>query len=47
MLSFSDWFPMALAGVTFTLLGALKLYGFFRGIEGGHDKPIGKRLCGT
>jgi hypothetical protein len=47
MLPFADWFPLALAGVTFTTLGALKLYGLRRGIVGGRDRPFAARLCGT
>ena len=44
---FASWFPPALVGTTFILLGCLKLYGFFRGVQGGRDKPLGQRLCGT
>lgn len=47
MISIVEWLPLAVVGVTFTLLGVLKLYGFARGIVGGHDKPIGQQLCGT
>jgi hypothetical protein len=42
-----EWFPPALVGTIFTLVGVLKLYGLVRGIEGGQGKPIGQRLCGT
>jgi hypothetical protein len=45
--AFSDWFPPALAGVLFTILGAAKLYGLRRGVVGGHGKPVAQRLCGT
>jgi hypothetical protein len=46
-MAFSEWFPPALAGVVFTLLGGLKLYGAIRGTVGGHDKPLLERACGT
>jgi hypothetical protein len=47
MISLADWLPPALVGTTFTLLGALKLYGFVRGVVGGADKPFITKLCGT
>ncbi len=47
MASVTSWLPPALAGVTFTLLGSIKLYGYIRGIEGGAGRPALKRLCGT
>jgi hypothetical protein len=47
MLTFSDSFPLATAGLTFTLLGGIKLWGLRRGIVGGADKPAVQRLCGT
>jgi hypothetical protein len=47
MLPFAEWFPLALAGVTFTVLGGFKVYGLRRGIVGGRDKPVVQRLCGT
>jgi hypothetical protein len=47
MMYFFDWFIPALLGVTFTLLGLLKLYGLSQGIVGGHDKPLATQLCGT
>jgi hypothetical protein len=47
MLPFTDWFPLALVGTVFTLLGCLKLYGLARGIEGGRGRPVARRLCGT
>jgi hypothetical protein len=47
MLSLADWLPPACVGVTFTAFGILKLYGFFRGVVGGHDKPMLQRACGT
>jgi hypothetical protein len=47
MISFINWFVPALVGTTFTLMGALKLYGFVRGIVGGADKPYITKLCGT
>ena len=47
MIPFSDWFPLTLLGVTYTLLGSLKLYGFARGFVGGRDKPFFQYACGT
>ncbi len=47
MISFSDWLPPGVIGVTFTLLGSLKLYGLSRGVVGGADEPFVTRLCGT
>jgi hypothetical protein len=47
MTYFFDWLIPALLGVSFTLLGSLKLYGLSKGIVGGHDKPLAMQLCGT
>jgi hypothetical protein len=47
MLTFSDWFPMAAVGLTFTILGSIKLWGLTQGIVGGADKSFAQRLCGT
>jgi hypothetical protein len=47
MISFTAWFPPALVGGMFTLVGVLKLYGLARGVVGGADKPLATRLCGT
>jgi hypothetical protein len=47
MIYFADWFIPALIGVTFTLLGSLKLYGLSKGVVGGADKPFVTKLCGT
>jgi hypothetical protein len=47
MITFADWFPLAAVGLTFTILGSLKLWGLRRGIVGGGSKPIIQRLCGT
>ena len=47
MPAFSDWFPLAAVGATFTFLGGIKLWGLSRGIVGGADKPTVQRLCGT
>jgi hypothetical protein len=44
---FADWFPLAMVGLTFTLLGSLKLWVLKRGIVGGADMPVVQRLCGT
>jgi len=46
MIPFSDWFPNALAGVTFMSLGLLKLYGWRKGIIGGGGKSASCRLLG-
>jgi hypothetical protein len=47
MLLFADWFPPALAGVTFTALGGFKMFGLWHGMVGGRDKPVVQKLCGT
>jgi hypothetical protein len=47
MIAFTDWLPPAAVGLTFTLLGGIKLWGLKRGIVGGADKPFAQRLCGT
>jgi hypothetical protein len=47
MIAITDWLPLAAAGVLFTTLGCLKLYGLWRGIEGGGGKPAFQRACGT
>ena len=47
MISFSDWLVPAMIGVTFTLIGSLKLYGLSKGIVGSADKPFVTQLCGT
>lgn len=47
MTATSHWFIPAVIGLTFTAMGAMKLYGLSRGIVGGADKPFAKQLCGT
>jgi hypothetical protein len=47
MIPFTEWFPLVVLGVTFTALGCLKMYGLARGIEGGSDRPVAQRMCGT
>ena len=47
MTSFIDWLVPACIGLTFTLIGSLKLYGLSRGVVGGADKPFVTQLCGT
>jgi hypothetical protein len=47
MVTFSDWFPLATVGLTFTLLGSLKRWGLKQGIVCGAGKPVVQRLCGT
>ena len=44
---FANWFPPLIVGLTFTLMGGLKLYGYVRGVVGGRDKPAFQYLCGT
>ena len=46
-MEFGDWFPLASVGVTFTVMGALKVIGLGRGVVGGGDKPYGQRLMGS
>ncbi|HYT90982.1 MAG TPA: hypothetical protein VEL76_19885 [Gemmataceae bacterium] len=46
-MAFADWFPQAAVGITFTLLGGLKMFGLLRGIVGGRDKPLFDYVCGT
>ncbi len=43
----ADWLPPALAGLVFTALGALKMYGMMAGIEGGRNAAVFDRACGT
>jgi hypothetical protein len=43
----ADWLPPLLVGTLFTAMGCLKLYGLARGIEGGGDKPLAQKLCGS
>ncbi len=47
MLTFTDWFPLGLVGVTFTVFACLKFFGLARGIEGGRGKPAFQYVCGT
>ena len=47
MITFTDWFPQATVGLTFTILGSVKLRGLKRGVVGGADKPVVQRLFGT
>ena len=47
MITFQQSLPLAAVGIPFTVLGVLKVYGFCRGIEGGANKPLADRLCGT
>jgi hypothetical protein len=43
----SDWLPPLVAGLLFTGLGIAKVYGQFRGIQGGGCKPALVRACGS
>lgn len=47
MTGLADWFVPAFIGLTFTLVGTLKLYGLSKGVVGGADKPFVTQLCGT
>jgi hypothetical protein len=47
MIRFSDWFPLATVGLTFTILGTIKLWGLKKGIVAGANKPFTQRLCGN
>jgi len=47
MITLLDWLPFVIVGISFTILGALKLYGVICGIEGGRDKAAFQYLCGT
>ena len=47
MAALADWLPPACVGIAFTTIGALKIYGFSRGIVGGGCKPAAQRLCGS
>lgn len=47
MIFVADWFVPDLIGVTFTLIGSLKLYGLSKGVVGGANKPFVTQLCGT
>ncbi len=47
MVSLAEWLPYALVGGIFTLFGLLKLYGVWRGINGGRDKSLFEYACGT
>ena len=46
-MSLADWLPHFVVGLTFTLLGVVKLVGLHHGVVGGSDKPFATRLCGT
>jgi hypothetical protein len=47
MITFADWLPLVTVGLTFTILGCIKLWGLKQGIVGGAGKPFAQRLCGT
>jgi hypothetical protein len=47
MITIADWLPPATVGLTFTILGSLKLWGLKQGIVGGAGKSVVQRLCGT
>lgn len=47
MIPFEDWFPLTFSGTFLIVFGGLKLYGLYRGIEGGAGKPFAQKLCGT
>jgi hypothetical protein len=45
--SYIDWLIPGIIGFTFALVGSLKLFGLYRGVVGGPDKPFVEKLCGT
>jgi hypothetical protein len=47
MITIADWLPPLTVGLTFTIMGCLKLWGLKQGVVGGADKPFTQRLCGT
>ena len=47
MMPFEDWFPPAMVGGTFTILGLLKVYRSRHGVVGGGGKPWKTRLLGS
>jgi hypothetical protein len=47
MISFADWFVPTIVGVTFTLIGFVKLYGVSKGLVGGANQPFVSKVCGT
>ncbi len=47
MVPIEDWLPLASVGVTFSVLGAIKVYGRSRGVIGGGDKTFRLRLLGS
>ncbi len=47
MAALADWLPSAVVGLSFTVVGALKLYGLSHGVIGGAGKPASTRLCGS
>lgn len=47
MISFADWFVPAVGGLSFTLLGSLKLAGLHQRVVGGKGQPFIRQLCGT
>ena len=42
-----EWLPSLVVGLTFAVLGGLKLYGVAYGIEGGREKQMIQYLSGT
>jgi hypothetical protein len=45
--SFADWLPFLAVGLSFTVVGLLKVYGLSRGIVGGGGRPASTRICGS
>ncbi len=39
MITFADWLPPVTVGLTFTILGSIKLWGLKRGIVGARTNP--------
>jgi len=46
MIPLSEWLPPAVVGTSFTALGAIKVYGWRKGVIGGGGKPAMCRLKG-
>jgi hypothetical protein len=47
MITFADWLPLAIVGLTFMILGSLNRWGLTRGIGGGAGQTVAHWRCGT
>ena len=45
-LALADWLPQSAVGITFTVLGLVKIHGWKHGVIGGGGKPLSCRLRG-